>query len=318
MAAHSPRIANVDDALAGIIAQWRDYLIGERRYSKHTLDAYMRDIGNWFAFLSEHVNGEINLQTLKDVTRADVRSFQASRANQGQQKTSLARGLSTLRSFYRYLARHYDVNASVVLSVRRPKTPKAVPKALGVETAEQFLEAVKARPDEPWIVARNVALLMLLYGCGLRISEALDLNQSHMPRDGTVVITGKGNKQRLVPVLPIVIDVLQAYLAACPFGLSNDDPLFVGAQGKRLNAAIVQKLVREVRASIDLPAHVTPHALRHSFATHLLQNGSDLRVIQELLGHASLATTQIYTKVDTERLISQHASFHPRDRLKKD
>ena len=236
-------------------------------------------------------------------------------------RASTARTLSTLRSFFRFLERRGLASNGAIGVVRTPKVPKSVPKALTEEDALDALGAVSGLAGEPWVALRDTALLAVLYGCGLRIGEALGLNRGQIPdlaaaaeTTTTLTVTGKGGKQRVVPVLPAVARTLADYVVACPFDPGADGPLFVGVRGKRLNAGVAQRRMREVRAKLNLPDSATPHALRHSFATHLLAGGGDLRTIQELLGHASLSTTQRYTDVDARRLSAVYDSAHPRAR----
>ncbi len=295
-------------------AAWHAWLAAERRLSAHTVAAYERDLTAFFRFLSGHLGGPPGLADLTALRPADFRAYLARRRADGLGSTSLARALSAIRSFFRHLERAGLAQNPAVAGLRSPKLPRAVPKPLSVEGALAAVERVGELSEEPWIAARDAAVLMLLYGCGLRIGEALGLARRQAPEDATMVIDGKGGKQRLVPVLPIVIEAVAAYLALCPHRLGPDDPLFIGVRGKRLQAAIVQKQVRRLRGLLDLPETATPHALRHSFATHLLAGGGDLRTIQELLGHASLSTTQRYTEVDAEHLLAVHRSAHPRAR----
>ena len=229
-------------------------------------------------------------------------------------KTSTARALSSLRNFYRFLDRSGRGQNAAVSSIRNPRLPQTAPKPLSPVDALAVLENAGVWQDEPWLAKRNLALFTLLYGCGLRISEALDLNANQSPTGDSMVITGKGNKQRLVPVLPIIRDAIEDYLRACPYAPHGNDALFVGARGKRLVAQVAQREMRKVRDLLQLPDTATPHALRHSFATHLLAGGGDLRTIQDLLGHASLSTTQRYTAVDSEQLMAVYNGTHPRAR----
>jgi integrase/recombinase XerC len=294
---------------------WLGRLEVERRASPHTLAAYRRDISQFFEFLTHHLGGPPTLADLAALRTADFRAFLASRRNDGIGSRTLSRQLSAIRSLFAHLERS-GVLANPALSLLRgPKRPGAVPKALPVEAACGLLEAVAAEAGAPpWIAARDAAVLALLYGCGLRISEALALSLRHLPRgEGEPLrITGKGGKQRIVPLLPAVRQTIANYLRLCPAPLSSDGPLFIGAKGGRLNARLVQLLIERLRGGLGLPAHATPHALRHSFATHLLGAGADLRAIQELLGHSSLSTTQTYTSVDREHLMAQYQKAHPR------
>lgn len=306
--------------LAVHIEQWQRWLRHERRASRHTLDAYGRDLAAFLAFLSGHLGGLPTLADLSGLTRADFRAWLSARAGERRQSSSTARALSVLRGFFAYLARHGLAENTALSGIRSPRLPRSTPKALTAAEADDALDGVAELSDVAWIAKRDVAVLTLLYGCGLRIGEALALNRAdapQVPADGTVgtlVITGKGNKQRTVPVLPVVARAIADYLAACPFDGGPDDPLFLGARGRRLSPRAVQLQMQRLRGLLGLPDTATPHALRHSFATHLLAAGGDLRAIQELLGHASLSTTQRYTDVDAARLLSVYDGAHPRAR----
>jgi integrase/recombinase XerC len=297
-----------DAAVRDAVAEWVEWLQSERRASPHTLEAYAHDLSGFFAFLSAHLGEPADFAALAALQPADFRSFLASRRNLDLAASSVARGMSAVRSFFRWLQRNGQVTNAAVQSVRSPKLARSVPKPLTPARALASVESVGEMSDEPWVGLRDTAILMLLYGCGLRIAEALSLNGGDEPAGETIVITGKGRKQRLVPVLPTVRAAIAAYRAACPHRIGRDDPLFVGVRGKRLDPAIVQKQMRRVRGLLGLPETATPHALRHSFATHLLAAGGDLRAIQELLGHASLSTTQRYTAVDAAHLLKVYAA----------
>ena len=298
--------------LADAIFRWHSWLADERRASAHTLAAYGRDLAAFLTFLTEHQGGQAGLAELGALAAADVRAYLARRAADGLERSSTARALSTLRSFFRFLDRRGLVKNAALAAVKTPKLPKSVPKALSVAEADSVLgEAGDA--GTPWIGTRDVAILSLLYGCGLRLAEALGLRRRDAPlAAGTLTVTGKGNKTRQVPVLPQVADAVNAYLAACPYRQAPEDALFLGARGGPLNPRLVQRKMEALRTVLNLPERATPHALRHSFATHLLAGGGDLRAIQELLGHASLTTTQRYTAIDAERLIAVYAKAHPR------
>jgi integrase/recombinase XerC len=298
--------------LQAALDDWRRWLITERRTSDHTVDAYCRDIAAFLDFARDHRGETPGLSALADLTPADFRSWLAARLQNGLSRTSIARAMSALRNLFRFLDRTGRVHNQALAAVKVPKPPKSVPKPLNAADALAVLRRAAEIAPEPWIGARDVAILALLYGCGLRIDEALSMNQHDIPTGDTMMITGKGNKQRVVPVLPVVIDAVRAYRAACPYPTDTDRPLFYGSRGARLNAGIVQRTMRALRADLGLPETATPHALRHSFATHLLAGGGDLRTIQELLGHASLSTTQRYTDVDTQRLIEVYDRSHPR------
>jgi integrase/recombinase XerC len=301
--------------LADAIAQWQAWLAAERRASAHTVAAYGRDLAGFLDFLVEHRGGTPDLAALRDTTPADFRAYLAHRAAAALQRSSTARALSVLRGFFRFLERRGLAQSAALAAVRTPKLPRSVPKPLTVEDAERTLDSVGELARAPWIGKRDLALLTLLYGCGLRISEALGLSRAEAPlAPGTLVITGKGEKQRMVPVLPAVATAVAAYVAACPYRLGPGDALFVGARGGPLNPRLVQGRMQELRVLLGLAESATPHALRHSFATHLLAGGGDLRAIQELLGHSSLSTTQRYTAVDAARLIAVYDKAHPRAR----
>ena len=298
--------------LKAALEDWRRWLITERRTSVHTVDGYCRDIAAFLAFLAEYRGETPDLAALADLKPADFRGWLAARLQAGLSRTSIARAMSALRNLFRFLDRTGRVHNQALAAVKVPKPPKSVPKPLNADDALALLRRAAEMATEPWIGARDVAILTLLYGCGLRIDEALSLDQRDVPNGEIMTITGKGNKQRIVPVLPVVMDAIFVYRAACPFPLDPDRPLFYGSRGARLNAGIVQRTMRRLRADLGLPDTATPHALRHSFATHLLAGGGDLRTIQELLGHASLSTTQRYTDVDTRQLIDVYDRSHPR------
>lgn len=298
------------------IDDWTRWLESERRASTHTAEAYRRDLSAFFIFLSDHLGGEPSLSDLQTLTPADFRSYLARRSAEGLARTSVARAMSTLRNFFRFLDRTGKVHNPAINAVRTPKTPSSIPKALTPEDALAAVKTAGELQDKPWLAKRDMAIMLLLYGCGLRISEALNLNGgdfgSSTSAEGTLRIIGKGNKERIVPVLPIVAQAVAAYRESCPHAITADDPLFVGSRGARLNARVVQRQVEKVRHLLGLGDSATPHAFRHSFATHLLAKGGDLRTIQELLGHASLSTTQRYTAVDEEKLKAVYEEAHPR------
>jgi integrase/recombinase XerC len=299
--------------LADAVTRWLDWLETERRVSPHTLAAYGRDLAQFLDFLTEHRGGVPDLAALTALAPADFRAWLARRAGQEIGRASNARGLSTLRNFFRFLDRRGFAKNAALIAVKSPKLPKPVPKALSEDEAQTALDGVAGMEREVWIGKRDLAILTLLYGAGLRIGEALSLRRGDAPKSaGTLSITGKGNKTRMVPILPAVADAIGDYVAACPHALGNDAPLFVGVRGGPLHPRLVQGQMAKLRAALGLPEHATPHALRHSFATHLLAGGGDLRAIQELLGHASLSTTQRYTKVDSARLLAVYDQAHPR------
>nr|WP_247750281.1 tyrosine recombinase XerC [Rhizobium sp. 16-449-1b] len=294
-------------------ATWLQSLAGERRLSQHTLDAYERDTRQFLTFMTGHLAGPTTLKDIEALRPADFRAFLAARRRDGTGARSLGRNLAGLRSLLRYLEKKGLVNAAGAGAIRSPKQPKSLPKPLSDTQAVTVVSNEAQLHEEPWIAARDAAVMTLLYGCGLRISEALDLLPGDItPGATTLRITGKGNKTRLVPLLPVVFEAVDKYRKLCPYHLTADQPLFRGARGGKLQQAIIQRTMRTMRSAFGLPETATPHALRHSFATHLLAGGGDLRTIQELLGHASLSTTQVYTGVDASRLLDVYDRAHPR------
>jgi integrase/recombinase XerC len=303
--------------LSAAVEDWQGWLRHERRASPHTLAAYRHDLAAFIAFLSSHLGKAPALADLAGLTRADFRGWLAARSAAELKASSTARALSVVRNFSGFLARNGRGGNAVLSTVRTPRRPRAIPKALTAAEAAEAVDAAGDHAREPWIAKRDTAILALLYGCGLRLGEALSLNrrdapQMHGDAIATLLVTGKGRKQRAVPVLPAVAAAIDDYLAACPHGVDADAPLFRGARGARLNPRLVQLRLQELRARLGLPESATPHALRHSFATHLLAGGGDLRAIQELLGHASLSTTQRYTDVDAAALLAVYDKAHPR------
>lgn len=309
---NTPLIVAAPDVLAEK-QRWLAQLAHERRLSVKTVEAYERDLRQFLTFLTGHAGGPAKLADLSDLRPMDMRAFLAERRREGAGARTLARGLAGIRSFLRHLEKRGLANAAGVFAMRAPKQPKSLPKPLSPEAALRVVNAGEQLASEPWIAARDAAVLTLLYGCGLRISEALGLTRTDFPpRADSLRVTGKGGKTRLVPLLPAASEAVTAYLRLCPFQPGPDEPVFRGARGGPLQPAIVQKQMRLMRGALGLPDSATPHALRHSFATHLLAGGGDLRTIQELLGHASLSTTQVYTGVDSARLLEIYDRAHPR------
>jgi len=303
--------------VAAETTRWLAYLGAERRMSPKTIEAYGRDARQFLAFLADHCGGRVSLAALVRLAPQDVRAFMAARRADGISGRSLMRALAGARSFARFLERNGKGRVAALGAVRAPKIAKTLPKPLAVGAARQVAatELRAGEEREPWVLARDAAVLALLYGSGLRISEALSLKRADVPapgQDDVITVTGKGNKKRMVPVLRRVLELIADYVQACPHTLPGEGPLFVGARGGPLSPRIVQLAMATLRGALGLPETATPHALRHSFATHLLARGGDLRAIQELLGHASLSTTQIYTEIDTERLLEVYRSAHPR------
>jgi integrase/recombinase XerC len=306
------RFAAAGECLSAI-AEWQAWLSSEKRSSPHTIAAYGGDLARFFDFLGEHLGTEPGFADLAALRAADFRAFLAQRASDGKARSSTARAMSVVRGFYRFLDRRGLVHNPALATVRSPKLPISVPKPLSEMEAADALGSVEELASETWIAARDLAILTLLYGCGLRLAEALGLTRREAPiAAGVMRITGKGNKERVVPILPIVAEAVADYVALCPFAGADDDPLFLGTRGGTLNPRIVQRRVVQLRQLLGLPEAATPHALRHSFATHLLAGGGDLRAIQELLGHSSLSTTQRYTAIDSQRLLAVYDQAHPR------
>jgi integrase/recombinase XerC len=300
------------------VESWRRWLADERRASPHTVSAYMRDLSAFFAFLMVHLGGPVTLAGLEGLSAADFRSYLARRASERRAKTSTARAVSVLRGFFRHLKREELASNGAAATLRSPRLPRALPRPLttgqaGEVVAAALAGAASASP-EPWIAKRDAAVLLLLYGCGLRIGEALALDGRDMSGEDVLLVRGKGAKERGVPVLPLVNRAIADYRAACPHALEPGGPLFVGVRGRRLGARAIQAGMARLRRALGLAPSATPHALRHSFATHLLADGGDLRSIQELLGHASLTSTQRYTEVDEASLMAAYNSAHPRAR----
>jgi len=317
---HSQAIEARPDALKAV-EDWRRYLLTERRVSPHTFSAYDREVAGLFSFLKEHLGSAAGLEELRHLSPADFRSYLAYRRTQFREtplsNRSMARVLSSLKSYFRYLDRAGIVSNAALGAMRAPKIPHAIPKPLSIGEARKVVQETASMSGEEWIGARDNALLILLYGCGLRIGEALSLTLEDVLDADMLRVRGKGDKTRVVPVLPAVSEALNTYIDLCPFHLEAGRPLFLGVRGGRLNPRITQRLMQYLRGALGLPETATPHALRHSFATHLLSNGGDLRAIQKLLGHASLSTTQMYTEVDSDRLMAVYEQAHPREKMKQ-
>lgn len=297
------------------LAHWLRWMESERNLSAHTLSAYVADVGEFLRFLTDYRGGSPPaLNDLSDLKSGDFRAWLSRLAMDGLVGASRARKLAAVRNLFRWMDRSGRLHNPAVATLSTPKVLRPAPRPLTEIDTGRFLDEAEQEPEEPWIGKRDRALFTLLYGCGLRISEALGLNRKDAPLGETLRVTGKGRKDRMIPVLPAVTEAVRGYLDACPFTLAPDGPLFVGVRGKRLNPSIAQHQMQRLRGLMDLPDSATPHALRHSFATHLLADGGDLRAIQDLLGHASLSTTQRYTDVENEQLMNVYRSAHPRAR----
>ena len=292
------------------IEQWTTWLRIEKNVSPHTLRAYQSDLSQFITFLYGHYEQTVSLDKLSETSLRDFRSWLSRKTMDGLAASSRARSLSGIKNFLKWLDKNGVMHNAQIANVRTPKLPHKLPRPL---EQPQTLRLLNDETDS-WVDIRNKALFTLLYGCGLRINEALSLNIKNLPRDGYLRVMGKGRKERQVPVLKVVEDTLTTYRKNCPFAETPDRPLFMGEKGKRLNQGIAQKAMREVRGILGLPETATPHALRHSFATHLLENGANLREIQKLLGHASLSTTQRYTEINAKELINIYKNAHPRSR----
>jgi integrase/recombinase XerC len=322
MVRSTPPVPQIDLACAGDdlslqITRWLSHLRAERRLSPKTLEAYARDVRQCLMFLSEHWGALVTLPRFAGLEAGDVRAFMAMRRADDIGGRSLMRTLAGLRSFGRFLEQEGKGKVGALSAIRAPKVGKSLPKPIQMAAAKRFADADERAGEnrDPWIWARDAAVMALLYGSGLRISEALGLKRRDVPAPGAgdvLIVTGKGNKTRMVPVLQNVLVLIQDYVAMCPHPLPAEGPIFVGSRGGPLSPRIIQLTMERLRGALDLPDSATPHALRHSFATHLLTRGGDLRAIQELLGHASLSTTQIYTGIDTERLFEVYRTAHPR------
>ena len=312
--AHVLEICAAD--LAARLSEWTRYLSSEKNLSPHTLRAYAINVGQFIEFIAHYTGEQPSLNSLSDFDLRGFRAWLSDMATRDISAASRARALSSVKNFLSWMDKNGIMHNAAISNVRSPKLPKKLPRPLYEGQAMDF---IKDTPDEKWTDKRNRALFTLLYGCGLRINEALGLDIRDLPNDeGYMRVMGKGGKERQVPVLKIVEDTITQYRDVCPFPEEPSRPLFMGARGKRMRQQIAQKAMRELRVEFGLPENATPHALRHSFATHLLQNGANLREIQELLGHASLSTTQRYTDVDTKKLMETYKNFHPRNNRNRD
>jgi integrase/recombinase XerC len=291
---------------------WLTDLASLRDASDATVDAYARDLTDFLDFQAQHAGDVPGPAALRALSASDMRAWMAAQRGRGVGSRSLARRLSAVKGFYRWWAEREGFDATAILSMRAPKHGRRLPRPLSIEGARDMIETVGQQDARDWVAARDVAILTLLYGCGLRRSEALSLDAGLLPLGDTLRIRGKGGKEREVPVLPAARDAVTRYAALCPHDLQTGTPVFRGIRGGPLNGRLVAKVMEDARMKLGLPATATPHALRHSFATHLLNAGGDLRAIQELLGHASLTTTQAYTSVDTARLLEVYAAAHPK------
>lgn len=295
-----------------LIEDWLCYSIKIRGSQPNTIKAYRRDVLKFVTYLKHYYGNETSRHQLEKVDLAALRSWISDEKKNNLSNRSMLREISAIKNFYSWLLINEGIENAIITNFTGPKQKKRLPRPLSIDGTKSLIEFVKNKPSNSWTVARDVAILILLYGSGLRISESLALQFDIIPLPDVIRIKGKSNKERLIPILPIAKESIEKYLEACPFKFNFGDPLFIGLRGKRLNPKIIQNVVMDARISLGLPATVTPHALRHSFATHLLSAGGDLRTIQELLGHKSLSSTQIYTGVDQRRLMEVFKKTHPR------
>ncbi len=302
----------ITPAMSAALSGWLDHQRALKGAAANTLTAYQTDVLGFLGFMTQHHGAAQGLGPISRITVSDMRSWMAHERGRGVAARSLARSLSAVKSFYRWLAEREGFEPTAVLSTRSPKFQNKLPRPLAVNAARAMIDTVELQSREAWVAARDVAVITLLYGCGLRISEALGLTGADVPLPATLRIIGKGGKERLVPVIPAARAAVDAYLRACPFEPEPQAPVFRGLRGGPLYPRAIQSVMARSRMQLGLPATATPHALRHSFATHLLNAGGDLRSIQELLGHASLSTTQAYTAVDTARLMEVYDAAHPK------
>ena len=304
-------MSSVSPALRDAVQTWLNTRRALKGASDNTLTAYAHDVHGFLGFVAQHTGGEAGLIALKSLTITDMRAWMASLRREELTSRSIARKLSSVKSFFGWLGEREGFEATAVLNARAPKFQAKLPRPLPVEATRDLISALELQSSEPWVGARDVAVVTLLYGCGLRISEALSLTMADAPLPQVLRITGKGGKERVVPVIAAARAAVEHYLKACPFA-SHEGPLFRGVRGGALSPRLIQKVMQEARLQLGLPASATPHAMRHSFATHLLAAGGDLRAIQELLGHASLSTTQAYTAVDARHLLDVYEKSHPK------
>lgn len=295
-----------------LLVEWKSWLEHEKKYSAHTIRSYDQEILAFVEFITKYKEQIATLELLDKLDIKDLRSWLAYRHKDGFSFKSTAHVLSVLRRFYNYFNRNGVLDNQAVFHLKTPKIDKSLPRSLSSEDAVDSTKTISLLARDDWQGTRDVALLTLIYGCGLRISEALSLKLSDMPLGDVLRITGKGNKERELPILPIVRQAIDKYLAACPYALEENDYIFVGARGKHLRPEVFRKQLRNLRNSFGLPESTTPHSFRHSFATHLLEQGGDLRTIQELLGHTSLSSTQVYTQTDSKRLLDIYEKTHPK------
>ena len=290
---------------------WLNYLSNIKKLSQNSVVSYKNDLSKFFIFFQDYIEKNIGLKEIESIKISEFRSFLTYRRNSEISSNSIARNISALKSFFRFLIKNNKIKESSVFNLKSPKLKKSLPRPINVDLAIQVIKQAEEIEDEKWIGLRNKAILILLYGCGLRISEALSLNYDDVQNEDHILIKGKGEKERIVPMMPYIKKGIKNYLEACPKEIISGEALFIGKRFSRLSPRIIQYALEKIRTALSLPETATPHALRHSFATHLLDSGGDLRTIQELLGHSSLSTTQKYTKVETSKLLDIYKKSHP-------
>ena len=292
------------------IEKWQEYLANEKNFSSHTVESYISDVKYFLKFCFIHFNQKIDITLLSELTLSDFRAWLSYRKREDFALSSSARAIASLKNFFKYLLKFHQFSNKAIFSLRSPKLAASIPKALNQNQTFTALENAENLAKENWLSLRDKALLYLLYGCGLRISEALNLKKKDLNKD-FLLVRGKGSKERMVPMMTLLVDLIDNYLSFCPFEIKDNDFIFIGKQGKKLDPGVFQRQIRYLRNLYNLPESTTPHSFRHSFATHLLTNGSDLKSIQDLLGHESLVTTQKYTKVDARHLLEVYKKSHP-------
>lgn len=299
------------DELQQIISQWQNYLSSQRNYSQHTSDSYLNDLQHFLKFINNYYSEEISIQKITNIDIRFARSWLSARHQDNYNPASNARALSSVKNFYKYLEKKHGLTCHAIFAVQSPKKSKPLPKALSKEEAKLSIDNIEMLGDEEWLHYRNKALLTLIYASGLRISEALSITKQHLENSEFIKITGKGNKERIIPWIYESRLLIQQYVTLLPYHIENNEPLFRGKRGAPLQRAVFNRELINLRRSLGLPEHLSSHAFRHSFATHLLENGADLRSIQDLLGHQSLSTTQRYTKINQTHLESVYNQAHP-------
>ena len=302
----------ISPAQLNLVDDWLGVKSALEGSSPNTLVAYRRDVLNFLSFLTIHSGNKNGASQLDSIDQVSMRSWIAENRRSGKTSRSIARQLSSVKSFYKWFAKRRGIDPTMVLITKAPKFQKKLPRALSKEAAKEISQSIDLTDNEPWVIARDTAVILLLYGCGLRISEALSLKYSEMPLTDTLKIQGKGDKFRIIPILQIAREAVENYLNTLPFTLNGNDNIFRGVRGGNLNPRSIQLVMKLIREKLGIASNATPHSLRHSFATHLLTSGADLRSIQELLGHSSLSTTQIYTSVDSSRLMDVYSKTHPK------